>query len=206
MRKIVLNGTCLEVDIKNDVTFGEMRAILKDEIENKSLVVTRILGDGEEIFQHRPDECLKSEIGAYKDIEIIAESFEAITERLLTNAAKFLDQLNENVTKISESFRTKSKEEAFEDFILYIDCLQQVFDLLDISQKSNSIKLLESEYKNKRGSDIIKNFASINQEILKAQENKDVVLMADLLEYELSPSIELLSGLFVSRKEALLSE
>ena len=123
--------------------------------------------------------------------------------RLLVNGEEFLRQVEDMVLQIAESFRVKTKEEASREFLSYVEALQQINQLIDVLKKSKSIDILDSDFKGKKGREILSQFIEINKEILTAQENKDFVLIADLLEYELSPSLKEIAEFIKDRREAI---
>lgn len=195
MKKVVLNGVEINVDIDENSLFSELKETLKPHLEDQDKVVTSVKNDGLEVFQNQADACLAKPLNDFGAISITAETLEEISKRLFVNGINFLNKLKEEVLRVSEAFRTKSKEEAFQEFVAYVEGLQSIFELVNVLIKNPQIDFLGTVYDGRTGEIIIKDFTNLNKEVLQAQEGQDLILLADLLEYELSPALENFAGL-----------
>jgi len=195
MKKVVLNGVEIEVEIDDNALFSELKEALKSELEAQDKVITSVKNGEDEIFQNSMNACLDKPLKEFSTISITAETLEQISKRLFDNGINFLTKLRLEVLRVSDSFRTKSKEEAFNEFVAYVEGLQSIFELVDVLIKNPQIDFLGSVYDGRTGEMIIKDFTNLNKEVLLAQEGQDLILLADLLEYELSPSLDNLAGL-----------
>ena len=195
MQKVVLNGVEIEVNVEENSLFSELKESLKAELEDQEKVITSVKNGEEEVFQNNMDVCLAKPLSEFSEISITAETLRDISKRLFQNGINFLNKLKEEVLRVSESFRTKSKEEAFKEFVAYIEGLQSIFELVDVLIKNPQVDFLGSVYDGRTGEIIIKDFTNLNKEVLRAQEGQDLILLADLLEYELAPALGNLAGL-----------
>ncbi len=197
-KKIQVNGEVLEIDVASEDTFSDLSRSIRDVKKNENLVLVSVFCDGDEIYQGSPEECLQKKVSDFKEVIIKVETLDTIAGRLLGNGTEFLLQLKKQVEDIALSFRVKSADEANKEFLAYVEGLHTVFELLETLRNSPNIKVWECKVNEQTGAEVIDEFNKANKELVQAQESKDQVLLADLLEYEIAPSLQKVSELMTN--------
>lgn len=107
----------------------------------------------------------------------------------LKNALDSLEKYNEQLEQVSIYLQTGKEVEASGIMTRFISIFQKVIRLLDINKTNDKIiKKTELET-------FIKELNDILNELLEGYETQDIVLIGDILEYEITPKIEYLNNL-----------
>ncbi|MEC9487913.1 MAG: hypothetical protein UMV23_00265 [Halanaerobium sp.] len=121
-------------------------------------------------------------------IEISCEEPEKLIQEAIHDGREFLPQLTNHLELVAEYFQAGRIGEATHQFI-------QSYEALDwLNYILNGLKLyyLEPSFHNHQQlEDDIKKYNSTIEELMKAWEQQDYVLISDLLEYELKEDIKM---------------
>ena len=126
---------------------------------------------------------LLSEIGT---LEVEISTLSGIIDKNIENAESYLKRLMPGIEKAVELFRTGNEQEANKFFINIIDGMDwfsQVLDMILAAKEISPDTLInDKSIQDRRGS-----LVDFSKQMVDANENKDWVLLADLLEYEILP-------------------
>jgi hypothetical protein len=188
--KISLNGEDINLDIGDINSLSSIiDRVAKEKLDGGELI-NNVLVNGTEIDEKSKDLSL-AEIELVEMTTIKNPVMEVVS--LLNKMLEYLINLGEGLTVVSDGFRIGSPEEASKMLFSAIEGIESFSELIDTVElltrsDTNSVDLsnksVEIESHKNELSRILK-------EIQSAQENKDWVNLADKLEYELKPALEL---------------
>ncbi len=188
--KVVLDDHSLDITVKEDTNLEQLLIAIQEQLrkQGSSKLVVDVRIDGEEVFNSQNDMSLISLDGVDR-VDITTDNVIATAEKGLNAIRKQLPQLADAMSNIASLLQEGRREEALDTFsqvcndwrkiIQFFDSLSTVFQL-----DYNSISV--------NG----KTFDAINAELLgllgdtkTAISNDDLVMLSDLVEYELAPKM-----------------
>lgn len=95
---------------------------------------------------------------------------------ILETASEYLIRLNNAIPSIVGNFRTGNEAKAYTDVAILSEGLQWINDVFKLTSDVHNINVISIK--------------EIYFEFIEALENNDSVLLADLLEYELTPKVQ----------------
>ena len=122
-----------------------------------------------------------------KSLEIETATLAEILERNILNAQNYLQKLLPGIEKTAEIFRSGNEQEANQLFLQIIDGMDWFSQVMEIVIQVKQFEPDRPIYSGKSLQDQKNQFADLTRQMLEANKNKDWVLLADLLEYELLP-------------------
>ena len=119
-------------------------------------------------------------------LEMEVSTLSGIIDKNIENADAYLMRLIPGIEKSVELFRTGNEQEANQFFINIIDGMDwfsQVLDMIFAAKEISSDTVINGKSVQDRRARLI----DFTQQMVDANKNKDWVLLADLLEYEILP-------------------
>jgi hypothetical protein len=179
--KIYLNDKELDNEYRF-LTLPELLESVKDDIENR--IVKQILVNGTEV----EEKYLSEKLIDKEDIQVIkfvTQRTDELIKGTLNQIDEYLHKLKDGIEETVDLFRTGETNKANKMY-------QQIIEGLDwyIQVTTKILSLLNTEGLKKKGNNKLNDLNEILGEIMEAQENEDTVLIADILEYEISRYIE----------------
>jgi hypothetical protein len=179
--KIYLNDKELDNEYRF-LTLPELLESVKDDIENRILKL--ILVNGTEV----EEKYLSEKLIDKEDIQVIkfvTQRTDELIKGTLNQIDEYLHKLKDGIEETVDLFRTGETNKANKMY-------QQIIEGLDwyIQVTTKILSLLNTEGLKKKGNNKLNDLNEILGEIMEAQENEDTVLIADILEYEISRYIE----------------
>ncbi len=133
------------------------------------------------------DETFKVVLNLEDRIEVDFAPIEALIARNIENAGEYLDRLLPGFEKAANLFRMGSEQEANQFFLEIIDGIEwfsEVVDsIIEATGQDPSLMILGKESLQDRKERLL----GFTTQMVEANQNRDWVLLADLLEYELTP-------------------
>ena len=127
-------------------------------------------------------------------LEVEVSTLSGIIEKNIENADAYLIRLIPGIEKAVELFRTGNEQEANQFFIKIIDGIDWFSQVLGIIIAAKEISP-ETVVGDKSVRDWQTDLVDFTQQMVDANKNKDWVLLADLLEYEILPYYKAWSNL-----------
>lgn len=174
-------------------------ALLSDILSPNNITPDNIYAKGLEEKINKTDFFGDKLIEGYNDVLPYIDSLIILlNERLieynepykeLKSTLESLEKYNEQLEQVSIYLQTGKEAEASGIMTRFISIFQKVIRLLDINKTNDKIiKKTELEV-------FINELNEILKELLEGYETQDIVLIGDILEYEISPKIEYLNSL-----------
>jgi len=180
--KISINGA-----EKEESSFqGETLKEVLDEIvkSHKDTYIRRVWLEGQEVSSSAQDTLMTS-IASIELLELELANLKDLVATNLGNAKEYLEKLIPGFQKAADLFRLGNEQEAHKFYLQIldgIDWFSQVVQTIVVSREKD----LEGE----KLKDRQEKLTGLMTQMLEANQNKDWVLLADLLEYEMIPFYE----------------
>ena len=128
----------------------------------------------------------KTPLSEIKTLEVEVSTLSDIVDQNIENADTYLTRLIPGIEKSVELFRTGNEQEANQFFINIIDGIDWLSQVLDMILTAKAISP-DTVFDGKSIQDRRASLVDFTQQMVDANRNKDWVLLADLLEYEILP-------------------
>jgi hypothetical protein len=122
-------------------------------------------------------------------IEFLTESIENIAVKMLETIPEQINSISEGLLNAAELYRVADEQEANLNFVKMLTLLRDFVNFITQLKNSNVIPWEKVDVE---GMDIeahYKKLIDLIDEMLEVQEDEDWILLADLIEYELTPII-----------------
>ena len=136
----------------------------------------------------------KTLLSEIKTLEVEVSTLSDIVDKNIENADAYLMRLIPGIEKSVELFRTGNEQEANQFFINIIDGIDWLSQVLDMILAAKAISP-DTVFDGKSIQDRRTSLVDFTQQMVDANKNKDWILLADLLEYEILPYYQELSSL-----------
>ena len=121
-----------------------------------------------------------------KTLEIEVSTLSDVVDKNIENADAYLIRLIPGIEKSVELFRTGNEQEANQFFINIIDGIDWLSQVLDMILAAKAISP-DTVFDGKSIQDRRASLVDFTQQMVDANKNKDWILLADVLEYEILP-------------------
>jgi len=169
--KITLNGQVQKIDKKFE-NLAVLFEYLLDNVLPKNTVIDKVK-IGDDWFEEFNEDYLLKTSPQNLDLEIQTISLENLKDKTLKNAKDYLNSMEGQYKVIADMFREGKELEANEELKKIIDVTNSLLTFLDTFCDTGKEELF---------SEVTDKF----NELIEAQNNGDMVLIADIVEYELS--------------------
>jgi hypothetical protein len=197
----------LKEEFANCKTVSEVIGAIEESFERKGHVLCEITING--MVFHDDDEIKfgQNSMNEIKDLEIKTSQPTMLIGEAKESAIAYLDRVKESAINCSELFREGNEQDGYEVLCDIIDAIQWSMETLkQIRRVAMSIpdagddSAVISEWETAS-----KTLFSVSSQLLQCFEANDVVLLADLLEYDLSNIIEKWQGLLSNKATSMAS-
>ena len=156
-------------------------------IDGNPLMQGEMSGDPQKIF---------SQISSCEKLEIITGTLQEIVRDSVSEALEYIDRVEEGISPLASMFQTDPGPEAFEGLRQLFEGFYWLNLLLDKLSGSFGVPLDEVILQGIPAQEHHRKFISILKQLQESQERRDMVLISDLLEYEIIPLIPVWRELF----------
>ncbi len=189
MTEIYLDETKLDfTDEDKKATISDLIKELEKELHKSKQLVTSIEMDGSLVPDWHSKEVADALLSEKKVIKISTSAMNEFFLSSIEHSKEYLNVIKTNIENIVKLLRSGNEEHAHIMLAKTLDDLRQWIKTIDAVKRgaaSGGIILFKQDPA-KYYSLLLKNM----EEIKKAQDNQDMVLLGDLLEYEIMPLLE----------------
>jgi hypothetical protein len=177
--KISINGAETQDESFQGETLGEvLHAILNSR---KDSYIRSVWLDGQEAASNTQD-TLKTSTASVESLELELVLLQDLVANNLTNAKEYLEKLVPGFQKAADLFRMGNEQEANQYYLQILDGIDW-FSQVILTIVNAQVDIFKEQNLEERQ----KNLTNIMAQMLEANQNQDWVLIADLLEYEMTP-------------------
>ncbi len=210
MKTEVITKNHIQKKFKTCSTFGDLISSLEEIKEKEGNVICGMRINGQEVSLDDEKSMALSGVDFIETIELKFENSRDLVFNTMNSLISFLQELRKQSKIVALSFREGHHKDGIQQFAQFIDScewandslfeLRAAFHSQDIKVKSESLWISTSQ-----------TFAGVLKAMIGTFEVRDYVLLADLLEYELTEVIdywvELLQGEFDhNKRKGLISD
>lgn len=188
MTLLTLNNSTLQNlqnDFENEMTVSEVMEVIQKSYINEKEFFTEVKLDGHSILENEEDTLLATSIGKYRQVDFTSKSSIELAFNALDACTEYLDTLVEKVKETAESYKANRIHQGNRQFLemtevldLFIKLIASIHHILraetPINSRSNqTLQSLEIH------------LLSVVKALVPAKAKQDIVMLCDLLEYEL---------------------
>ncbi|MDD3051283.1 MAG: hypothetical protein PHR06_09075 [Candidatus Cloacimonetes bacterium] len=193
--QIILNGSFKTLKIASISTLLDVVTHLEKELPAKHLITEIKLND--KVLESNWLQNAKNIYLLDEDkLEMVAESSDVIAKEALVNSKKQFEYILEDFRKIADMFRLDDETKANTAFAQSIDNLHWYLKILEDASLLSGRNLKDITMKNKNFQVFLNELSDKLEEIIGVQTNKDWILLADLIEYELIPRLTEMNSIY----------
>ncbi len=190
--KIIVNGKEIPALPGSQVRDILTAVLSKDDTPNS--FIARLLIDGKEV-PIDSDEISTRLVSEIQTLEVEINSMDESLNKNIANAQDYLTRLLPGIEKAAELFRNENEVEANKFFVRIIDGIDWLSQVLQVVVAAQGLNAEELRIDGKSMKDRHDLLIDLTGKMVEANKNKDWVLLADLLEYEILPYYEEWEGL-----------
>lgn len=179
--KIYINNKEIK-DEYNSLTLPEILDKIKNDLDNEILQEIQI-NEVEVNEKYLKDSLVEKE--DIDEIHFITQKTEDLIKNTLNQAADYLPKLKDGIVDTAALFRNGEEEKANNKYQQIIDGIDWYTDVL-----SKISKIIGDENLYNESQELIKGFNKPLTELMVAYNKNDIVLVADILEYEIVDYID----------------
>ncbi len=173
--EIYINGENLEFELGKEDSLNSIIKTVKEYLKEQKQSVIEIKINDKNI----------DDIGSLNLSEVKKINFETrTTEKLLLESLQevniYIDKLKLGVESIVDYLSNNNEKEAMELIVQAINGLEWIYNILDSVEKLAIVNYNEASF-----GDVFLKYENILSEILDSLENKDFIMLSDLLEFEI---------------------
>lgn len=155
-----------------------------DEIQSHGSVVYQVIADGQNITNYTEEEF--EDLGMIEHLEIVAKDVKELTLETIKEVESFVPQFIERIEKFIAKISDGTETVKFimiEQLLETLDWLNSLLgNIRSVVDEKGTVDLMQNEFFTKWKGTMV----SLSEGI----EKKDLVLISDVLEYELIPVLE----------------
>ncbi len=183
--KLFINGE----EILDSIAETELGPLLERLLQERHSLGLHIMGlrVNEEEITLENDDLFKMALNLEDRIEVDFAPIEALIARNIENAGKYLERLLPGFEKAAQLFRMGNEQEANEFFLEIIDGIEWFSEVVDsiieaTGQEPSLLNLGKESLQDRK-----ERLLDFTTQMVESNQNRDWVLLADLLEYEMTP-------------------
>ncbi|MFQ5561467.1 MAG: hypothetical protein ACE5FU_12915 [Nitrospinota bacterium] len=180
--KITVNGSPVTVGGEIKTLKSLISTLKKDHIDSQDLI-TKIVIDEKEVDISESNFPLTDS----STIALVSEPPRQLAKTSIENLQTHITQILPSLEKSADKFRTEGEEEANKYYSDCLGALQLFSELIDGVSKMLDLDYSKIHSKDGRKNDDIIKTQKLFEAMHEAQTQKDWILLADVIEYELTP-------------------
>lgn len=167
-------------------------AAVSEFLRSQGRSILSVKVNGEEVSPEALAERLKNTpIANVSRLEIGSEHTSALVEDCLLGLQEFLPELPQVCRNLAEVFQGEKPEEGFDPFVELAEIWGQIKSREALVANALELDMRELEVDGKTVQTVHAELNQFLEEAEQALKDGDIILLADLLEYELAPRAEL---------------
>jgi hypothetical protein len=190
--KVMVNGLEKKIDLEGIQNIeGVLEAVSKDELEPKHIITQVEVNNV--VFPFEKQENHKIPFGEIQSVKVTSSSTRDVIEESLKGGAQYSEELVLLIKKISELYRIGKDKEANQSYTQMVDGLQRLIKSCEVIKGAIQLVRVEIPVEKVMVIEGKGGILELLNSMLDAQKDKDWILLADILEYELVPTLQNLS-------------
>ena len=185
--RVQLNGRTEELILPPTLPFPEVMKAVGSRAQQPGVGITRVRLNGEDITGRNWNAYLHLTAGELKGLEVETGDLSQLARDTLASLQDFINGLLRELGRTVEKFRLGDIGSAGESFARALDGIQLVSHTSSLIERRIGLDARPRTFNGQPVADQLGRIEPILEDMLQAQKSGDWVLLADLIEYELSP-------------------
>ncbi|MCH8156191.1 MAG: hypothetical protein IID18_00300 [Nitrospinae bacterium] len=179
------------IDVKEETAScsGETLGDFLSQIESGSMEqgsIIRVLKLNDQVVDIQSAATRQTPLSQIETLDIEVSTLSGIVDQNIDNAEAYLLRLIPGIEQAADLFRTGNEQEANKFFVNIVDGMDWLSQVLNTVVAARGLAP-EAEFNGKTIGARRASLVGFSQQMVVANKNKDWVLLADLLEYEILP-------------------
>lgn len=200
---IIVNGT--------PVNTGAIVATNLEEalihIQKTSLPINHLVGvvrvNGNEFSELYPGQARDVGIDRVRELDIKTVSLEQFSAAAVKDCAILISRITSSSLHTAELFRMYDEHEAFEQYSRLLDSIRALVHFIDAARRTLKWDFAQPMPNSESAEHEWVSLHGIIDELGRVQEEGDIILLADVLEYELVPCLNRWKGIFTHKLDSM---
>ncbi|MFV8826462.1 hypothetical protein [Alkalihalobacterium sp. APHAB7] len=181
--KLKLLDEVLEFN-NEETSINEMFQQINNRVNERGVHLSHLVVNGVEVYEDHGEYILER-LSTIETVEAIVHTTKQLLSSILLSAETYLKRAVPEVNNLVDEFYSTPTEESWQKLVQLLEGLQW------ITQMINNIDQLDHKILN--WNEYLTSMATLETELIplmEAIENKDTVLIADIIQYEVLPILE----------------
>lgn len=187
---ITINNIKSESDFNNNATISDVvQSILKQDIYSDQ-IISQISVNGKTLDLEEEDAILPSRLGEFEIIDFTMKSNIQLAFEALQSCNAYIDNIISQITQLNQAYHDCKVEESNTLFAEVIEVTDLFIQLVTKIQRTLRAHMQSSWEKPHSVQQLEIHLLSILKAIIPAKEKNDLIMLCDLLEYELVDNLK----------------
>jgi len=185
--EVVIDGQTRKLPMEMGLPFEQVMQEVKKTMVDPGISITRVKLNGEDITGSSWERFADTTVEKIKILELETGDVKKLAVETLDSLREFTDSLVDELKRAAEQFRLGNEMEGGDVFSRALDGIQLVNHTTAMVERNLEI---ESRYSQGNGDSMSHQFGNMEaiiEDMFASQTDRDWVLLADLIEYELIP-------------------
>ncbi|MCK5072157.1 MAG: hypothetical protein KAQ98_01940 [Bacteriovoracaceae bacterium] len=190
MAMITVNSKEINHNINTQTTINEIIDMVLDTAENDNNVVTDLTVDGKQVDVYDNDEKLKTTVGDFQEINLTVKSSLELAFEALDSCTHYIDVVMKKIDTLTSLYSENEIMQANALFAEVIEIMDLFIQLMTKIHRSIRTHTKDNFNKAPVIQDLEIHLLSILKALIPAKERNDLIMLCDLLEYELMDNLK----------------
>ena len=186
---ITVDGSKQDIGVEQDQILGHVYQQLVDSLAQSGKVITSVEVNGEHLSGGRIWNFASSPISEIQELELLTRDLVDMVHETMGYSDSHLELLCQETEKTATMFRLGEELDAQERLGMCISGLQWFLKALGALRGMMKLDFHSLPLKDTTVEAGLEEFVPIVEDLLEAQSDGDVILLADILEYEMIPRL-----------------
>ncbi len=188
MARILVNDTARGLD-EAQKTWGELLEVLEQDLGRQGHLVTAARFDGVDEPSFRDADCTSREIAAFQTIEVDSSTPIALIVSCLADATTAIERVCESAIALADLFRGHDIPSANRGLVELADNVRALVKLVDALRSPLGLDVDRLLWDGRPVPEHITELSELVQSLITAQESRDWLTVADIIEFDLEPAL-----------------
>jgi hypothetical protein len=170
----------IQRDFKNCLSLNDIIEGIQDRLRESGEVLCEVRINGMALTETDEDRFAESPLSEIRELAVKSSEVPNLIRDAQSSILDYLNEMMRVSLKVSEHFRDGRMEEAHAAFHALIDAAHWLMEMIEQFNKTNPVSEADAEAQ----------LLAVSQELLSVYQKKDYVLVADILEYDWTSTLE----------------
>lgn len=171
--------------VSEESSINELMDLVQEKFAKKDEFFTEVILDGKKVTEKDEITLLETPVGQYGEIAFTLKNSTELAFDALDTCSTHLDTLMTKVKDTAELYREAKIDDANQGFIEITEILNLFIELVTTIHQTLQIEAETELPTGKKLQDLEIHLLSVVKALLPAKEKNDLIMLCDLLEYEL---------------------